>query len=155
MQVTIYRTDDDANVVPKSKKQIQKYDNVQPYDDFSIINPIVVLGFQNIENFAKANYAYINELKRYYYITDVVIENQRIILKMRVDPLESFWDELKRIKMCITRQENLKSNPFIDDEKISLRANLSYGVKKLSGGDVSFLANPNSATAHNFILNSI
>lgn len=60
--------------------------------------------------FFTANYAYIPQMSRYYFITGrEIIDNDHYVLRMEVDPLMTFKTTLKATQFFVDRNENAGS----------------------------------------------
>lgn len=81
---------------------------------FDIENPVIIIENEGIIN---ANYCYIGEFNRYYYIDRVeIITNNTIMLYLSIDVLMSFIDEIKSLQCDIevssSDYDNYLSSPF-------------------------------------------
>ena len=117
------------HVVHKNITQIQNT-TCEFYGDVDVKRPVVIL----TTTISKlANYAYIPELHRYYYIENPVIKNDgRLILYLNSDPLMSFWDEYKN-SPCVAKRSSSNYDPYLVDDMISVRENVKYNIRRLSG----------------------
>ena len=62
-----------------------------------------------------SNYAYIDELHRYYYVEDIQVVNSNLIqLSLRVDSLMSHRDDLLKNILLVSRNQTYK-NVFLED----------------------------------------
>lgn len=117
------------NVVHKNITQIEQT-TCDFYGDIDVKRPVVIL--YNLTS-KLANYAYIPELGRYYYIESAVIKNDgRLILYLNSDPLMSFWDAYKN-SPCVAKRSSSNYDPYLVDEMISVRENVKYNIRRLSG----------------------
>lgn len=65
----------------------------------------------------KSNYCYIHEMKRYYFIESVAMDNNQLTrIELREDVLSSFKDGLLNQQLFITRREY--GNPMLKDDMI-------------------------------------
>lgn len=90
----------------------------------SLTSPILIVsGGIEISN---KNYAYIEELHRYYFITDIIsIRNGVWELVLNVDVLYTYNDYIKELTGFIERSENL-STPSITDERNTILGTYDY-----------------------------
>lgn len=68
------------------------------------------------------NYCYILELKRYYYIEGYQTDKGLSLLKLRVDVLMSYADDIKASSGLITKQQEY--NPYYGEYDIEARKGL-------------------------------
>lgn len=109
MEIRLYNTTDSNNTINK-KLTGEKIYNVIFKDNANIINPTIKIRTNDIITF---NYAYIPTFNRYYFINDIDIEPNRITtLKLDVDVLESFKDDILLCDGVITRSDT--GNPYYD-----------------------------------------
>ena len=67
----------------------------------------------------KCNYCYIEEFERYYFIDNIIIQNNKLfVLILSVDSLESNKEDISNQNAFITRNE-FDYNPLVKDEQIS------------------------------------
>lgn len=129
----------------KEENIVVKKENITPLFEIdgtlregcSIYNPVIQIKtygkdftnngvVQSIElaNLIKANYAYVEDFSRYYYIDDIIGEYSNVAtLLLKCDVLMSFKDYFKELNVFASRNEyNWK--PTLCDEKIP-----AYGVR--------------------------
>lgn len=83
-------------------------------DDCSIIRPVLEVAYQN--DIFSANYMYISEFGRYYYIDNFELGPQRIWIEAHVDVLMSFKADILKLNCIIERQQSQKkSNLYLPD----------------------------------------
>lgn len=96
-----------------------------------VINPVIKVDYNT--NYYNMNYVYIPDFKRYYYITDIEVVNDTMLLKLHVDVLMSFRNDIKTSTAFITRsnlgskyiKDNLATK--LEDTKVIYR-NLGTGL---------------------------
>ena len=87
-------------------------DNDEIVDDED--NDVVI---QYVNTLFNCNYAFIPQLNRYYFITDIVAVSNRLWeLHMHVDVLMSFKDQLANVNAFVSRNEFTFNKDLIDDE---------------------------------------
>lgn len=73
-------------------------------------------------DFSTINYAYIDEFNRYYFITDVVVVNDRLIrLELKCDVLMSFKSILLQHSGLVARNE-FQYNIGVNDNQMTFKA---------------------------------
>lgn len=113
--ITLYRNSAEPNRVDKSDylTTVQTISGVLR-EETSILAPIIKLELSSRPN---ANYCYIPQFGRYYYITDIVsIRNNLWELTLSVDVLMSHKEAILSSKGFVERNE-FASNPLLIDKK--------------------------------------
>ena len=95
---------------------------------------------------SRANYCYIDELDRYYYIADVTADGRtgRWRLNLKCDVLMTFKDGIRALRGTVDRQQNL-SNGYIPDGE----------YKELAYSQITAKSFPNGMTNDNLILMTV
>ena len=121
MYITLYRNGSDNRILRKSLTQISTPLSCDIYGSESIITPRFILEYVGVE----ANYCYVAELNRYYYIRDIVLApgGQRILM-CEVDVLMSNIDEILNLNCLVLRQENeTLCNKYLVDNRMIANVN--------------------------------
>lgn len=125
LTITLYTSTADPKEVDKTSKLTQVGSasiTATPTNDIDILNPVVLLNYNS--SYLGANYAYISEFGRYYYINDEAVKpGQSITLTMSVDPLMSFKSSILGCKACVTRSESIGGPTEIPDSKLPVDPN--------------------------------
>ena len=109
MILKLYNTSDSNNAVGKTLIDEETF-NITFKERFDIINPIIRL---KSDAPILKNYAYIPEFNRYYFITSIQIQPNKIYeLFLECDVLESFKDDILQATGLITR--SVDGNPYFD-----------------------------------------
>ena len=106
-------------------------------EDFSISSPAITLEVVS-DKYLNANYVYIPSLSRYYYVSDLIIENQQLYtFELSVDVLMSFKDDLLKLPCFIDRNE-YEDDPLIRDKQLIVKEGYklvkSYEVPSIFSG---------------------
>ena len=111
-------------------------------DECSISDPVILFDGISEQITAGANYAFIQEFNRYYYITDITfVRNKLFRVSMHVDVLMSFSAQIREQTGVIARQEN------------QWNLNLNDGVfKTYQNPIIKTKVFPTGFTTQNFIL---
>ena len=108
MTVQFYNINDDKRVVDKNaglSTAIGNAVSIAPTSKVSVINPVIEI--DNNTQFWAANYAYISDLGRYYYVTDITLNTaQRMIVNLSVDVLKSYAAQIRACKATVLRSES-------------------------------------------------
>lgn len=109
MIIKLFNTTDSNNTIGKTLTDEQTFD-VTFKDTFDILNPIVVL---KSDVPILKNYAYIPEFGRYYFVTSIHIQPNKIHkLFLECDMLETYKDDILASKGLVTRAG--EGNQFYD-----------------------------------------
>lgn len=113
MIINLLKTDSEMN------RLVKKYSAVKSVsgnltDACSIINPDFTLEYDAA--IYNANYCYIPEFKRYYFITEIIVEEKFMMIKMHADALMNAHDAVMKARATILRS-NLEM-PDIEDPMV-------------------------------------
>lgn len=112
MSITIYNNASDKKVIGKTLTQVA----VESYillESCSIIAPQMTLKYD--ASILTANYAYIAEFNRYYFIDNVtILSGARLLLDLSIDVLETYKTQIKGLTCIIKRNANVY-NLYLDD----------------------------------------
>lgn len=82
-----------------------------------ILSPVIEVSGLNVNAY---NYCYIEELKRYYYIENTVLNPNGVsVLSLRVDVLMTYADDIRAATGLITKQREY--NPYYGDYDVESR----------------------------------
>ena len=142
MTLTIYENKSDKIRLDKDITQIATYDGYLR-EGCSVTDPIIkVEGIFNIFQKGNANYMFLPDYRRYYYITDIIQLRANIVeIHAKVDVLMSFRNEIRACSGIISKSSN-NYNLYLDDG--SLKA---YQNKELDCADF-----PNGFSTERYIL---
>ena len=111
--IDLYTNTSPENFVTKSTTQIGTSLSGDLREGTSIVRPGIKISAATIP--AAANYMYIADFGRYYFIDDIeTAEYGLYIIKGRVDPLTTYATALKACKGIVHRTET-KYNTYLDD----------------------------------------
>lgn len=135
MHIIFYNTSSDHNTINKSLSVVAEVD-ANPVDPVDIISPNFKLGSISLESMKNANYAYIAEYHRYYYVSaPVTTNNKMFFVNMTVDPLMSFKNAIKNLKCIVDKiQAEGSYNLDYDDGSYINEAGRFLEIKVLPEG---------------------
>lgn len=133
MNGVLYYNKSDQRVVNKTLELVSNID-VEFIEDSSIIDPILKL--TPASNVIVANYIYLQDFHRYYYIKDVQVSKGYCICKCHVDVLMSFKDEIMLQDVILERQE-LEFDQYQDDPEYKLSQRVAVKTVKFNGSTFS------------------
>lgn len=146
MKLKLYQVTDADNVINKTLPDDPLELTIRLKRDTDIINPMIILSTQEGIDYNDYNYAYIEELERYYFIESVTnLNNVRWQFFLSCDVLETYKDEIFNSHALFKRQlkhgdylntgnfdisiiesiETYKSNVILDDKSTVILTALS------------------------------
>lgn len=134
MTLALYENKSDEIVLDKNITTLATYNGYMK-NESSIIKPVVrIEGAFNIGNLVNANYMYLPDYRRYYYITDIVqIRANLVEITGRVDVLMSFKDEIRLCSGIVKRNAN-EYNIYLDDGSLKVYQNKLIITKEFPSG---------------------
>lgn len=151
MIVNLYSTGDNPKTVSKTLTAISSV-TARVAHPCNILRPELILSGDATVNAINANYVYIPDFGRYYFIKDHTTNTAvRIILSCEVDPLMSWSAGIRASKQLVTRSESIGKPTYTPDDQYLLKPNKDVKVIAFEGG----YFNLESATqiSYNFLLN--
>ena len=121
MTVTFYSVSDDARVLNKTLGDaVATLSAVEIWGECSIMDPVLKLVYD--ADLLDANYCYISDWKRYYYIENYDLSNGReMYVRMHEDVLMSNKTAIGNLECTIVRTaKNGKANLYLDDGKFKV-----------------------------------
>lgn len=83
-------------------------------DACSILRPVILLNVGPQANPTGANYAYIAEYNRYYWVSDWTVNRGQWVATLSIDPLASWKEEIGNTFQYVLRSSS-ESNPTVQD----------------------------------------
>lgn len=117
MNVTLYINNSDERYIDKNITSLGSYSSFYLKDDTNLTHPTLKLSDTSLSE--NANYLYIQELGRYYYIRDKRYSKQCIYLDCEVDVLMSFKTQIRDMNAIISRNTTLY-NLYLNDDKMEI-----------------------------------
>lgn len=122
MTVTLYTTTDDARTVNKTITSVKSV-TATPTEPMSVLRPTIIVNVDS--DVMSANYAYISELNRYYYITGVeLLHGNRALLSCSVDVLKTYSASLADCECIVSRSESIGAPTEIPDKNLPINPNM-------------------------------
>lgn len=140
MNIQIQQTTSEKNRIGKSISTLYTASGALR-EGTSIINPVIRISGANIPSLKNANYMYIPDFNRYYFITDIKsIRNGLIEISGHVDVLQTYAGQIKNNTAIIKRNAN-SWNLYIEDGLFKTYANPHIFTKLFPSGfkDPSFV----------------
>ena len=123
MTAILFNNISDSREINKNLTELSTI-NITLYLDTNVVNPVFKL--KNFIN--NANYMYVPDLHRYYYINNYTISNQCVYLHCSVDVLSTYKAEILNSECLISRSET-DYNDNIVDTLAPITENTVYTVK--------------------------
>lgn len=154
--VQFFKCSDDNRVVSKNLTAFSnnQYTGVVPKGELNIMKPQLIFKVDSAnigELMGFANYMYIPELGRYYYIqSKTLLTGNRISLTGSIDVLMTYAAGIRNLNGTITRQENIGINDIVDS-LLPLQNRKELAVIEFESSEFN-IANA-STSNYNFVLN--
>lgn len=118
INIQLYQNRSDNNYVTKDIRPIAAGAlTARAPHEVSILSPVLTFDYNTA--FLLANYAYIPEYNRYYYIKNIITDTaKRVHLELSVDPLMSFASQIRQCTAQIIRLEDVGAPTEIPDNKL-------------------------------------
>ena len=129
MNINLMYTESPNNTINKTADVVATYTGAVARTNLSIENPVLILE-ESVSNVANANYCYITEFGRWYYITDKTADvNGLWTITCKVDVLKSFKADIDNLKGIVSRQKD-NYDMYLKDDKIPVGARKTVAVRK-------------------------
>ncbi len=118
--IQLYITQSDRKKVKKNVSLV--VDITQTFrikEPSSVFNPEILLSRETVgDKYAAVNYAYVPKWERWYFIDDIIEENDGLIrYRMSVDVLMTYADKILASQQEVIRSEKINSMLFADSER--------------------------------------
>lgn len=132
MIVTLYKSPGERNILYREKTLVKDMVNVQLTEAVNIETPEILINRD--DSIIGFDYAYIPAFKRYYFLTDMRIENgNQFRLILESDPLESFRSQIDNCETIAKRSTN-RGNTEIEDPLVVFKNKPNYVTRKCATG---------------------
>ena len=113
MKIKLYYNPSENNVIGKTLSEVTELDgNLR--DSSDITNPVIMITSDTKPN---ANYAYIDSFNRFYFISEITAyRSNSFILKLKVDVLESYKEQIKKLKVVLSGTENTGKSMYLNSD---------------------------------------
>lgn len=125
--IRFYNCPDKNNIINKTKNnEIVLRGELKNVS--SIYNPTIIIHRNN--DIINKNYVEIPRFNRFYYITDIVLDSDDMIINLKCDVLESFKNDFMSTTQIIGRQETA-FNRYLEDSNIPKYNKVFTQIKKV------------------------
>ena len=133
MTIQIQQTTSEKNKIGKSISTLYTASGALR-EGTSIINPVIKISGANVPTLRNANYMYIPDFNRYYFITDIKsVRNGLIEISGQVDVLQTYASQIRNNMAIIKRNAN-SWNLYIEDGLFKTYANPHIFTKEFPSG---------------------
>ena len=133
MIIQIQQTTSEKNKIGKSISTLYTASGALR-EGTSIINPVIKISGANVPTLRNANYMYIPDFNRYYFITDIKsVRNGLIEISGHVDVLQTYAGQIRNNTAIIKRNAN-SWNLYIEDGLFKTYANPHIFTKEFPSG---------------------
>lgn len=128
MNITLYSNSSDNNVVTKNISQIASLSG-SLRNESGIMSPSILIE----GTYPSANYCYISDWGRYYFIEEIIsVRNNITEIRCRIDTLMTYAQQIRGLTAIIKKQEN-DYNLYINDGSFMTYANDKVFTKGFPG----------------------
>ena len=132
MNVTLYKSPGERNILYREKTLVKDMIGVQLTESVNIETPEILINRD--DSIIGFDYAYIPAFNRYYFLNDMRIENgNQFRLLLESDPLESFRSQIDNSETIAKRSTN-RGNPEIEDPLVVFKNSPNYRTRKCETG---------------------
>lgn len=132
MNVTLYSSPGERNILNRKKDVIITYNDVETTDIVSVETPTILV--DRNDSIIGFDYAYIDTFNRFYFVNSFEIVNgNQFKLYLESDPLESFKDSILSSETIAKRSTN-RGNPEIEDPLTVFKNQPNYETRKCPTG---------------------
>ena len=105
--VVFYHNGADNRVLNKEDYLTTKHtcSTVKFKDNSSVMTPTLIVAVD--DDIFDSNYVYIEDFERYYFITDITVSQQYLIVNCKIDVLYTFKDNIREMSGYYKRTSNL------------------------------------------------
>lgn len=114
MNITIYNNQSDKRTLSKYLTSIAALNAVQATEDVNMLNPSFTFNYSS--SYLNANYVYVQEWGRYYFITNRTCQiGDHITIECQIDPLMSFKNAILNADVIAERSSSHFDNYMVDN----------------------------------------
>lgn len=115
MTITLFKNLSDPRCIVKNMQQVGEQNiPLEFIENSDVVNPVLKMTPES--NVLQANYAYIPEWGRYYFIENHTVSKGYIYVNMKSDVLQSFASQIRECKAVVTRNQKRYNLYQVDDQ---------------------------------------
>ena len=140
MNLTYYNNKSDKRYVDKVIDQIELSEHANPVsvkllESTSIAHPTFKM--KDVDLYMTANYCYVDDLHRYYFIDNITLSNGYAYLECTCDVLMTYKTQLRKQNVIVARQEE-HWDLFQNDPNWKVSQRTAIRTVGFTGGDGGF-----------------
>ena len=119
MTVSFYTTADDPRKIAKSMTVVETDIQCSVYGACSLITPVIILKYDS--NLINANYMFISDFNRWYFISDHRLDiGQQLYISGVIDVLQTYGNEIKSCTGTCIRNGGIGRPSYVPDNSLPL-----------------------------------
>lgn len=113
MKIKLYYNSSENNVIGKTLNNELELEGTLR-DSSDITNPVIMI---TSNDKPISNYAYISDFARFYFISEITAyRSNSFILKLKVDVLESYKEQIKKLEVVLSGTEIIGKSMYLDSD---------------------------------------
>lgn len=119
MILNLYSCGDDPNVVDKTLQAVATNIPIKPTGSVNVLKPTIIINYNAA--YLAANYAYLSDFGRYYFIASANVETgKQITLNSSVDVLYTYRADIRASAATVIRSESIGKPTYIPDQRLPI-----------------------------------
>lgn len=114
MNCTLYDNQSRKDILHKNIVQVGTTKVIEFKEDTDLLRPTLKLAVD--ANSLQFNYVYLEDLRRYYYVNNIIFSRQYIQVELEVDVLMSFANQIMLCDCILERQSGVYNTYFPDED---------------------------------------
>lgn len=146
MNVSFYKSDDDPRKLGKSMQSVVTGISCSVFGNCSLITPTILLAYNPA--IINANYMYINDFNRWYFIADTSVDaGKKLYVHGVIDVLQTYTNEIKSCTSTCIRNGGIGRPSYVPDNSLPIY----QSAENFTSLNIGELFNP-SAINRNWLL---
>lgn len=119
MYLNLYTCADDPKTVSKTLTAIASNIPIKPTGSVNLLKPTIIINYNS--TYLGANYAYLSEFDRYYFVGSPSVETgKQITFYLSVDVLYSWALDIRRSPATVIRSQSIGKPTHIPDQRLPI-----------------------------------
>lgn len=119
MYLNLFSCSDDPKTVSKTLTTIASNIPIKPTGSVNVLKPTIIINYNSA--YLGANYAYLSEFDRYYFVGSPSVETgKQITFYLSVDVLYSWAVDIRRSPATVIRSESVGKPTYIPDQRLPI-----------------------------------
>lgn len=137
MVITFYKTTEDYRVLDKTLGTSTGSATGHLHEKVNDLQMSVKLPSSVFNTVTASNYVFIDTTQAYYYMPSYDIENDCVIINLKMDVRKTFATQIKNVNATVNRQQNLRQG-YLNDANYQAMAYEAIATKKFPSGFTDF-----------------